>query len=126
MLIIYSFMIQIRGPLEQLELLNVVVVHLKCLKLYRLILTEFYFFNPSRQVVLYQRSIILHIAFGGICLLAVVYLLRVEFRPVVEKILDLLSGFIRKFVRSGRPDSIFNPLLLTERIHLFLYGSKKK
>ncbi|XP_066955002.1 man(5)GlcNAc(2)-PP-dolichol translocation protein RFT1 isoform X2 [Macrobrachium rosenbergii] len=78
------------------------------------------------EAVVYPRSIILHIIFGFLCLILVAYLLRMEFKPVFEKLFDILDSCTRKLIGEGSPGNMLNPLVITKYLRRFLYGSTKK
>lgn len=73
--------------------------------------------------MIFPISIFLHIGFGSICLLVVAYMLRMELRPIFEKIFDLLYKLIAKFARKDeRQVRSQSPL---QSLQHFLYGSKE-
>lgn len=75
------------------------------------------------EVMIFPISIFLHIGFGSICLLVVAYMLRMELRPIFEKIFDLLYKLIAKFARKDeRQVRSQSPL---QSLQHFLYGSKE-
>ncbi|XP_068202157.1 man(5)GlcNAc(2)-PP-dolichol translocation protein RFT1 isoform X2 [Palaemon carinicauda] len=77
------------------------------------------------EAVLYPRSIILHIIFGMFCLVMVAYLLRMEFRPVFEKIFDTIDSCIKTFIGERSFGNMLNPLALTKYLRKSLYGCRK-
>lgn len=54
------------------------------------------------QNIVYPRSTVGHMSIGASALLAVVYALRWELRPLIEKILDSTASFMSKFLPVGK------------------------
>lgn len=75
------------------------------------------------EASVYPRNIILHAGVGGVCLVAVTYLLRWEFKPLLEKILQFTSKSLSRFSEQNEDSDKhqFSKVLLVDKVHWFLY-----
>ncbi|XP_042893125.1 protein RFT1 homolog [Penaeus japonicus] len=80
------------------------------------------------EVVIYPRSIIMHILIGGVCLVVVAYFLRWELKALYEKILGILSKFLTRSEDRNRQLSgdKFSHVWVVNKIHSVLYSCDKK
>ncbi|KAK7066633.1 Oligosaccharide translocation protein rft1 [Halocaridina rubra] len=78
------------------------------------------------EIYLYPRSMVLHIVLGGATLLVVTYTLRMEFRPVLQKIFGILNRLsIRLIGKDEDRLSRFHPLLFIIHLQKFMYDSEE-
>lgn len=79
------------------------------------------------ELIVYPRSIILHISIGGVCLVLIAYFLRWELKTLYEKILGITSKYLtRSEYRDRQPSGDkFSHVLVVNKIHSMLYSYDK-
>lgn len=79
------------------------------------------------ELIVYPRSIILHISIGGVCLVLIAYFLRWELKTLYEKILGIMSKYLtRSEYRDRQPSGDkFSHVLVVNKIHSMLYSYDK-
>nr|XP_045626349.1 protein RFT1 homolog isoform X1 [Procambarus clarkii]XP_045626350.1 protein RFT1 homolog isoform X1 [Procambarus clarkii] len=75
------------------------------------------------EKTVYPRCITLHIGFGAMCLMAVIYFLRWEMKPLLEKILQFASKLLSRLGEQNDhyDKEQFSKVLLVDKIHWLLY-----
>ncbi|XP_042217703.1 protein RFT1 homolog isoform X3 [Homarus americanus] len=80
-------------------------------------------FTTISEAFVYPQSVVLHIGVGAVSLAAVVYFLRWELRPFVEKILHFVSKFLSRVSKQNEhmDKDQFSSVSVVNKIHWLLY-----